>query len=160
MNWRKCVTCWTSCSQSQKVKSNLWRSLSSPSDMATWYQRPSWGRSSAPSALWAACWSSPCQFPSLSPTSAGSTTRAREPRRDEHRRWRPQTLCLNHKLPVKTQISSNQQSCSVCNISSERGFKNKLRKRLFKCLCMECVWQFTDLHSCTVQHVLRQSTKD
>lgn len=78
------------------IKWSLTSNCLSGSDMATWCQRPSWGRSSAPSALWAACWSSLCRFLSLCPTSAESTTRAREPRRDEHRRWRAQTQTSCH----------------------------------------------------------------
>lgn len=66
-------------------RADLW--LSALLDMVTWYQRPLWGRSLVPSALWVVCWSSPCRSPSSCPTSAESTTRASEPRREERKRW-------------------------------------------------------------------------
>lgn len=82
--WKWQISVYTNCCWPHS-RADLW--LSALLDMVTWCQRPLWGRSLVPSALWVACWSSPCRSLSSCPTSAESTTRASEPRREERKRW-------------------------------------------------------------------------
>lgn len=73
-------------------------------DMEIWFLRPSWGRSSALFVLWAACWWSLFLFPSLCPTSVGSTIRVSVRRSDVPKRY-PRRATHNHSVGPQPLIS-------------------------------------------------------